>query len=252
MGGVIHRGRRRRTPGRGSNCPVGGAVCHADAPAVTIPAGCPAGGPGRSPCCQDGRCPAPAHQPEPARDPAYPTRGQDVATGRGSRHQAGRPLGELSPGRRQGGPRPPHPALLASRQVRRRAGLGGLPPQRRAGRPGQLRDLRPDRRHRQVRPGPQDQVRDLCHHPDQGRHHRRAALDRLGAPFGAGQGTGGRAGVRQAGSPPPAQPGPTRKWPRSWASPRRTCRSSFKQISFVGLVALDDVLSSGAGTAETR
>ena len=45
------------------------------------------------------------------------------------------------------------------------------------------------------------QVRDLRHRPDQGHHPRRAALDRLGAPLGAGQGPGARAGVRQARGP---------------------------------------------------
>ena len=145
--------------------------------------------------------------------------------------------------RRPRGARPPDPALLAAGEVRRRPGVGRPAAEHRAGRPGQLRHLRADRRHREVRHRSRHQVRDLRHRPDQGRHHRRAALDRLGAPLGAGQGPGGREGLRQArGRAARARP-PTPRWPPSWASPRTSCSTIFNQISFVGLVALDEMLS---------
>ena len=69
----------------------------------------------------------------------------------------------------------------------------GLPAEHRAVRPRELRDLRADRRDRQVRPRPRLQVRDLRDLAHQGRHHRRAALDRLGAALGARQGARDRA-----------------------------------------------------------
>ena len=47
-------------------------------------------------------------------------------------------------------------------------------------------------------PAAQHQVRDLCHPPDQGRHHRRAPLHRLGAAVGPGQGPGRRAVLLEA------------------------------------------------------
>ena len=89
-------------------------------------------------------------------------------------------------------------ALLTVRQVR--GGQGHVRPAAplRRGRPDELRHHRAHRRHRAVRAGPQSPLRDLRHPADQGRHHRRVALHRLGAPFGAQQGTGRRAG----GHPP--------------------------------------------------
>ncbi len=110
-------------------------------------------------------------------------------------------MGGVQEDGRPGAARPADPALLPAGQVRRRPGVGGAAPEHRAGRPGELRDLRPDRRHREVRPGPQDQVRDVRHGPDQGGDHRRAPLDRLGAAVGAGQGPVGGAGLRQARGP---------------------------------------------------
>ncbi len=46
-----------------------------------------------------------------------------------------------------------------------------------------------------------------------GRDHRRAAVDRLGAPLGAGQGPSGREGLRQARGTSSTAPRPTPRWP---------------------------------------
>ena len=94
--------------------------------------------------------------------------------------------------------------LLAAGQVRRRARLRRPAAHDRAGGPGELRDLRPDRRHREVRPPAGHQVRDVRHHPGQRGHHRRAAQHRLGAAVGPGQGESHREGLRQAGGREPA------------------------------------------------
>ncbi|CAA9314805.1 MAG: RNA polymerase sigma factor, partial [uncultured Frankineae bacterium] len=91
------------------------------------------------------------------------------------------------------------PALLAAGEVRRGPRRRGPAVQHRAGRPRLVRHLRAHRRHPEVRPRPRDQVRDLRHQPDQGRHHRRAALDRLDPAVGALQGPRGREGLRRPG-----------------------------------------------------
>ena len=115
-----------------------------------------------------------------------------------------------------GRPRPADRPLLAAGEVRRRPGRRRAPPERRARRPRQLRDVRADRRHRQVRPRPGLQVRDLRHQPDQGRHPRRAPLDRLGAALGAGQGPGPRDGPTPSSRPRTPARRPTPSWPRRW------------------------------------
>ena len=94
--------------------------------------------------------------------------------------------------------RAPDPPLLAAREVRRRPRRRRSAAEHRAVRPRELRDLRAHRRDRQVRSRPRLQVRDLRDLPHQGRDHRRAALDRLGAALGAGQGAVDRAGVLEA------------------------------------------------------
>ena len=128
-----------------------------------------------------------------------------------TRHR--RPVGRVQEDRRQGAARSADRALRPCRQVRGRPGVGRAAPPRGRGRPGQLRDHRADRRHRAVRAGPQHQVRDLRRPPDQGRHHRRAPLHRLGAPLGAGQGPGRRAVVLQARGHPSTGRRPTPRWP---------------------------------------
>ena len=94
--------------------------------------------------------------------------------------------------------RAPHPPLLAAGEVRRRPRRRRAAAEHRAGRPRELRDLRAHRRDRQVRSRPRLQVRDLRDLAHQGRDHRRAALDRLGAALGAGEGARDRAGVSRS------------------------------------------------------
>ena len=84
-------------------------------------------------------------------------------------------------------------------------------------------------------PGPRLQVRDLRDLAHQGRDHRRAALDRLGAALGAGEGPRDRAGDLQARERAAPQPrgrrgrGRARRGPR--ASSRRPCRRSRSPVS---------------------
>ncbi len=99
-----------------------------------------------------------------------------------------------------------HRPLRTGGEVRRGPGVGRSAAPRRRGRPGELRHHRADRRHRAFRAAPQHQVRDLRDPPDQRSDHRRAPLDRLGAPLGAGQGTSRRAVVLEAGGDPPPDP----------------------------------------------
>ena len=126
--------------------------------------------------------------------------------------------------------RAPDPPLLAAGEVRRRTCRRRSAAEHRAGRPRELRDLRAHRRHRQVRPGPGLQVRDLRDLAHQGRHHRRAALDRLGAALGAGQGPGDRTGdleARERAAPQSrktARSRPSSTGARA-SSPRRSRRS---------------------------
>ncbi len=67
------------------------------------------------------------------------------------------------------------PALLAPREIRGGPGERGTAAQRRTGRLRLLGGVRTDRRDREVRRRPGDQVRDLRDHPDPGRDDRRAA-----------------------------------------------------------------------------
>ena len=81
------------------------------------------------------------------------------------------------------GHRPAQPAdhlLLAVREVRRRPGPGRPATALRRGGPGQLRHHRAHRRHRAFRARSQPALRDVRHPAHQGRHHRRASVDRLG------------------------------------------------------------------------
>ena len=71
--------------------------------------------------------------------------------------------------------------VLAPGQVRRRPHRRRAAAARRGGRPDLLRPRRADLRDRAVRPLARDQVRDVRDHAHQGRDHRRAALDGLGA-----------------------------------------------------------------------
>ena len=59
------------------------------------------------------------------------------------------------------------------------------------------------------------QVRDLRHRPHQGRHPRRAALDRLGAPVGAGQGPGASRRPTPSSRASCTARRPTTSWPPS-------------------------------------
>ena len=113
-----------------------------------------------------------------------------VDAGRGCDRRA---LARLQGARHGGRARAADPPLLAAREVRRRSCRVRPAAEHRAVRPRELRDLRAHRRDRQVRPGPRLQVRDLRDLAHQGRDHRRAPLDRLGAALGARQGALDRA-----------------------------------------------------------
>ena len=146
---------------------------------------------------------------------------------------------------RAGAPRAADPALLAAGEVRRRPRRRRPAAEHRAGRPGLLRDLRADRRHREVRPRAGDQVRDLRDQPDPRRDHRRAAGDRLDPALGPLQGPRGREGLRRARgrAAPHAHRGRGRR--ARWASRSTTCTQIFSQVSFVNVVALDELLNVG-------
>ena len=92
-------------------------------------------------------------------------------------------------------------------------------------------------------PGPRLQVRDLRDLPHQGRDHRRAALDRLGAALGAGQGPCDRARVLEARERAAAQPRRRRGRGRARHDARASSTQTLSQISFTGLVALDELLA---------
>ena len=97
---------------------------------------------------------------------------------------------------RPGAPRPADPHLRAARQVRRRPARQRPAGARGRERPRLVRPARADRRDRALRPGPRRQVRDLRDRADQGRDHRRAARDGLGAALGARARARDRAGDR--------------------------------------------------------
>ncbi len=108
-------------------------------------------------------------------------------------------------------------AVLAPGQVQRRADLAAPARGGRPRRPDLGRRLRPDGRHRRLRPRPRRQVRDLLRPPHPRRHARRAADDGLGPPPGAlqaHQDGGGPQGARG-----PARPAPHRRRARRAARP---------------------------------
>ena len=126
------------------------------------------------------------------------------------------------------------------------AGRVGVGPaaEHRAGRPRLVRHLRADRRDREVRPRARHQVRDLRDQPHPRRDHRRAARDRLDPALGPLQGPRGREGLRRARGPaaPHAHRGRGRRRDGHQA---RGPAPIFSQVSFVNVVALDELLSVG-------
>ena len=121
----------------------------------------------------------------------------------------------------------------------------GLAAEHRAGRSRELRDLRPHRRHREVRSRPRIQVRDVRDLAHQGRDHRRAALHRLGAALGPREGACDRARVLEARERASAHARRQRARRTSSGSASRSSTTALSQISFVGLVALDEILAAG-------
>ena len=89
------------------------------------------------------------------------------------------------------------------------------------------------------------QVRDLRDQPDPRRDHRRAARHRLDPALGPVQGPRGREGLRRARgrAAPHADRGRGRR--SRWASPLERPAPIFSQVSFVNVVALDELLSVG-------
>ena len=100
--------------------------------------------------------------------------------------------------RRGRGSREADPALRAAREVRGEPCRDRPAGERRAGRPRELRHVRPDRRAHEVRARSRQQVRDLRDPPHQGRDHRRAASDGLGAAVGPVQGPRDREGPHRS------------------------------------------------------
>ena len=93
---------------------------------------------------------------------------------------------------------------------------------------------------------PQHQVRDLRHHPDQGSDHRRAALHRLGPALGPGQSPGGRAGLRHPRASLGRAPTDAEVAAELQIS-EAELQQIFGQISYTGIVALDEVISGRSG-----
>ncbi len=141
------------------------------------------------------------------------------------------PLVGVQEDRRTGTAEPADHLLLAVRQVRRRAGVGRAAAAFRRRGPDQLRHHRVDRRHRAVRARPQPAFRDVRHPADQGRHHRRAALDRLGPPFGADQGPRRRAGLHPSGGDAPAHAERGRGGSRARDERRRLPQSAAQDLN---------------------
>ena len=121
----------------------------------------------------------------------------------------------------------------------------GLPPNIEQADLVSVRHLRADRRDREVRPRARDQVRDLRDQPHPRRHHRRAARDRLDPALGPLQGPRGREGLRRArGASCTARP-PRPRSPRELGIKLEDLHTIFSQVSFVNVVALDELLSVG-------
>ncbi|CAK7280640.1 hypothetical protein SGPA1_11433 [Streptomyces misionensis JCM 4497] len=116
------------------------------------------------------------------------------------------------------------PALLAAREIRGGPGERRPAAQRRAGGLRLLRGVRADRRDREVRHRPGDQVRDVRDHPDPRRHDRRAAGAGLDPALGAAEGAQRGARLRHPGGPAAAHPHRERGGRRTGHGDRRTAR----------------------------
>ena len=119
--------------------------------------------------------------------------------------RAARSVAALQVRRRSARARAPRGRVLAAGQVRSRPHRRRAAPARRGGRPDLLRPGRADLGDRALRPLARDQVRDLRDHAHQGRDHRRAALDGLGAAQRACARARNRARQLQARAPPAAR-----------------------------------------------
>ncbi len=115
--------------------------------------------------------------------------------------------------------------VLAAGQVRGGPHRGRPAPARGGGGPDLLRPRRADLGDRALRPLARDQVRDVRDHAHQGRDHRRAALDGLGAAQRAGARAGDRARQREARAPPAARGERRGAGGGARVSPRKNCRN---------------------------
>ena len=138
-----------------------------------------------------------------------------------------------------GAARPPDPHVRAARQVRRRPARQRAAGPRGRGRPRLVRPARPDRRDRALRPGPRHQVRDLRDGADQG-----AIIDELRAldwvPRSVRARPATSSGRSASWSASSAARRPTRRSPRSSASPRRA-RGQPPEIARSSIAALDEL-----------
>ena len=102
----------------------------------------------------------------------------------------------------------------AAGEVQRRADLGAAARRRRAGRPDLGRRVRPDGRHRRLRPVARREVRDLLRAAHPRRHARRAAHDGLGAAAGPLEGQQAQRGRQERSKPGSAARPPRTSWPQ--------------------------------------
>ena len=161
--------------------------------------------------------PRPPAMTEPAQAPAYPTRGQDVGTGRGSRHQAGRPWESY----RRDGAKVDRDRLILHysplvKYVAGRVSVGfptmsSRPTWSATGSSGSLTPSTSSTRPAtsSSRPMPS---------PDQGRHHRRVAARSTGCPVRCGPRVGPSSGRTPSSRPASCAARTTGRSARNWAS----------------------------------
>ena len=159
-------------------------------------------------------------------------------------------MGRVQEDRSQGAARPAHRPLLPAGQVRRRPGVGRPAPPRGRGRPGQLRDHRPDRRHRPLRAG--------CATSSSRPMPSPASRGPSSTSCAPSTGCRGRCGPRPGpwSRPTPRSrprccaPRPTPRWPPSSEMTDAEFQTTLRQISFVGVAALDEVFMVGGDRSD--